>query len=171
MRALRVDVDGVRLADVAREPDLLRLRQVGDVHELEAAARLRLEAELGRVVAAAALVGRVDQQLRLGRGRGFAAFSSALPFGVASTSCWRPSAALGLLDAGRRRWPATNFGDAATAVVGQLDDRLAAAVRARRERADGRVRLAALREEVDVGVGLPVGIDATGSHCAPGPPS
>ena len=35
----------------------------------------------------------------------------ALPFGVASMSCWRPSAAEGLLGHVADGWPATNFGD------------------------------------------------------------
>ena len=42
---------------------------------------------------------------------GFVAFSSALPFGVASTSCWRPSAAFGLLGQVADGCPATNLGD------------------------------------------------------------
>jgi hypothetical protein len=70
VRALRVDVDRVRLADVRGQPDLARIQRVRDVDDLQAALLvaepdLRDAAEHHLVVAAALGVGGVHDHLRV----------------------------------------------------------------------------------------------------------
>jgi hypothetical protein len=143
VRALRVDVDRVRLADVAGVADLDGVLRVRDVHDLQAAlgrpgdasspwSWQRPSASVASMIScasASASSGSCEELLRI----------PGL-FGVTSTSCWSPSAAGGVAHAARRRVRGEEAGvDLLHALVvglGQLDDALPAGVGAHGEGAD-----------------------------------
>ena len=98
VRALRVDVDRVRLADVRGQADGLRVRRVGDVDDLQAAPRgPEMPPTPWSWHRPTASVASTMSCVSPAAAYGLNVFWIAPPFGVASTSCWRPSAASGLL--------------------------------------------------------------------------
>ena len=151
VRALRIDVDGVRLADVGGQADLGGRRRIGDVDDLEPALLVARDRERALVVAAARGVGGIDDDLRVAGihvqvreldervalRRGFGVVLEAGDAGC---------------DAGTRgRRVADDVLRIDLAVrVRQLDDGLPGGVRARGERAHGGVREPAGGEEVEV---------------------
>ena len=133
-------------------------RRIRDVDDLEAALRGARTPSVALVVAAAGAVGGVEDDLRVARDDvRVRELDERLALGR------RLGVVLEARHAGRGREAARGrvAGDVLridlALLVGQLDDVLTRAVRAAGERADGGVRDALAREEVEVGVRIPGG--------------